>query len=168
MRAAELRTLYEYNAAANDRVLDAARRVDPGRLREAAPVSHGSLFGALAHVFAAEWVWRMRCEEGVSPAALPTADEFPSLQALDERLRAEDGAWLALVGRSSDADLDRPVRYTNTRGTPFETPFWQIALHVLNHGTQFRAEAAALLTQRGASPGDLDLIAYLRSRGTPA
>lgn len=89
------------------------------------------------------------------------------LPALRERLAAEDRAWRAFVAGLADADLDRAVRYTNTSGTPFETPLWQIALHVVNHGTQFRAEAAVLLTRYGASPGDLDLIAYLRSLRRP-
>jgi uncharacterized damage-inducible protein DinB len=33
-------------------------------------------------------------------------------------------------------------------------------LHLANHGTQHRSEAAILLTQAGRSPGDLDLIDY--------
>ncbi len=64
-----------------------------------------------------------------------------------------------------DAALDREVRYTTTKGTPFADQLWQILLHVINHSTQFRSEAAVVLTTFGASPGDLDLIVFLRERG---
>jgi len=33
-------------------------------------------------------------------------------------------------------------------------------VHVINHGTQHRSEAAALLTDAGHSPVDLDMIDY--------
>ncbi len=64
-----------------------------------------------------------------------------------------------------DAALDRPVRYTTTQGTPCADPLWQLLLHVVNHSTQFRSEAAVVLTTFGVSPGDLDLLVFLRERG---
>jgi uncharacterized damage-inducible protein DinB len=53
-------------------------------------------------------------------------------------------------------------------------PVWQMLVHVVNHGTQHRAEAAALLTAEGRSPGEFDLVNYAEgwaaggSKGTSA
>jgi uncharacterized damage-inducible protein DinB len=47
-------------------------------------------------------------------------------------------------------------------------PVWQMLLHLANHGTQHRSEAALLLTGAGRSPGDLDLIDYADSLAAPA
>lgn len=39
-------------------------------------------------------------------------------------------------------------------------PVSQILVHVVNHGTQHRAEGAAPLTAEDRSPGELDMINY--------
>jgi uncharacterized damage-inducible protein DinB len=38
---------------------------------------------------------------------------------------------------------------------------WQAMAHLVNHGTQHKTEAAAMLTDFGQSPGDIDMILYL-------
>jgi uncharacterized damage-inducible protein DinB len=41
---------------------------------------------------------------------------------------------------------------------------WQGILQCANHGTQHRSEIAAMLTEAGHSPGDLDYSLFCRSR----
>jgi uncharacterized damage-inducible protein DinB len=70
-----------------------------------------------------------------------------------DRLRRE-AEWAA-VDRWLPTLTDDFIGYVHER-----VPVWQTLVHVVNHGTQHRAEAAALLTGEGRSPGELDLINY--------
>ena len=164
MHTADILTLYEYNYWANARVLRAAANVSAAQFTAPARLSHGGLRGTLVHTLSAEVVWRLRFQEGVSPSALLDQDEFPTLESLRLRWDAEEHAMRAFLGSLHDDDLNRTVRYTSTKGIPYENVLWNILVHVVNHGTQSRAEAAVLLTEYGQSPGDLDLILFLREQ----
>jgi uncharacterized damage-inducible protein DinB len=165
MLQSNILTLYDYNYWANARVLGAAAHVSPAQFLAPAGLSHGSLRGTLAHILGAEWVWRVRCQAGASPAALLAEEEFTTLGALRLRWNEEEQAMRGFLAGLDDAALRHSIHYTNTKGVPFETVLWQILFHVVNHGTQFRSEAGVWLTQVGHSPGDLDFIAFVRERG---
>ncbi len=166
MNNSDLLTLYNYSYWANQRVLSAAGLVTAEQFIAPAGLSHGSLRGALVHIYAAEVVWRMRCQEGVSPRALPAEADYPTLESLRAAWLAEEGRMRLYLASLSDEDLQQPVRYTTTKGVPYENVLWQLLAHVVNHGTQFRAEAGIALTACGHSPGDLDLLLYLRERAS--
>ncbi len=61
-----------------------------------------------------------------------------------------------------DNDLFKTVRYATMKGEPYENMLWHLLVHVVNHGTQSRSEAAVVLTGYGHSPGDLDMLFYFR------
>ncbi|MBI3359876.1 MAG: DinB family protein [Chloroflexi bacterium] len=164
MNKADILTLYDYNYWANERVLRAAEKVRAGQFTAPARLSHGSLRGALVHVLAAEVVWRLRCQEGLSPSSLPAASEFPTIESLRSRWRDEEQAMRGYLAGLTDDRLNGVVRYTTTKGVRHENTLWHLLAHVVNHGTQFRAEAAVALTECGHSPGDLDMLAFFRER----
>ena len=164
MNKTDILTLYDYNYWANERILEATAQVSPNQLIAPAKVSHGTLRGTLVHILGAEVVWRLRCEEGVSPSAMPADSEFTSLDSLSQRWDKEEKAMRAYLASLHDEELNRPVRYTTTKGVPYENILWHLLVHVVNHGTQFRAEAAVVLTEYGQSPGDLDMLLFFREQ----
>lgn len=161
MNIRAIHSLFDYNYWVNERILQTAASLPSEQFTAPAPVSHGSLRGTLVHALGAEWAWRQRCQ-GNSPEALLSQDDFDSIKSLAHRWREEEGAMRAYLAGLTDDDLTALIEYTRTEGARFQTPLWQILLHVINHGTQSRSEAAVLLTHFGHSPGDLDYMIFLR------
>ncbi len=161
MNIAAIHSLFDYNYWVNERILETAAGLSPEQFTAPGPVSHGSLRDTLVHTLSAEWAWRLRCQ-GSSPQKMLSLDDFPDLESLKRRWDEEEDAMRAYLSGLADDDLVSTVKYTNPQGEQFERPLWQILLHVINHGTQSRSEAAVLLTQCGHSPGDLDYMIFLR------
>lgn len=161
MKKDEILTLYRYNAWANARILNTASRLTLEEFLAPASFSYGGLRTTLVHTLTAEWIWRKRWE-GHSPAVLLSPEDFPTFEALRKRWQAEETDLLAFIENISEETLDKTIRYTTTGGRAYENILWHLMVHLVNHGTQHRSEAAAMLTDFGHSPGDLDLILYLR------
>ena len=64
----------------------------------------------------------------------------------------------------NDEDLKALVHYKRFGGEPRASVLWHVLAHVVSHGTENLSEAGALLTQYGASPGDIDFVYFLRNR----
>ena len=161
MKKDEILTLYQYNAWANARILNAASRVTAEQFHSPASFNHGGLRTTLVHTLSAEWIWRKRWE-GHAPTSVLPLEDFPSFEALRNRWQEEGKALMTFVDHVSEADLNSPLHYRTTGGKPHENLLWHLMAHLVNHGTQHRSEAAAMLTDFGHSPGDIDLIVYLR------
>jgi uncharacterized damage-inducible protein DinB len=160
MNKSDIVLLYQYNQWANARILNAASRVTHEQFLAPAAFPHGGLRGTLTHVLFAEWIWRTRWE-GASPAFRLKPEDFPTFDSLRARWAEEEKSLMAFVDGLTDERLNREFSYTSTEGKPYKRVLWQAMAHLVNHGTQHRSEAAALLTDYGHSPGDVDLIYFL-------
>jgi uncharacterized damage-inducible protein DinB len=164
MHIRDIRQLYDYNVWANHRLLDQAAQLAAEQLRAPTAFSFGSLFDTLAHTLGAEWMWRTRLQEGISPPALLTSQDFSTLADLRARWDAEEQNMRAFLASLRDDDLERVAHYTNTQGVAQQTAIGQALLHLVLHGMQHRSESAAMLTSYGHSPGWIDYIFYLREQ----
>lgn len=162
MNKIDLLFLLDYSDWANQKLSKAARQLSADQFAAPQRATYGSLRGMMVHILVSHQVWLSRCRTGRMPAALPEHNEFPDWSSLEDRLQVETSAWRSYLETISEADVQRCVAYTTSRGETFSTPLWQIVVHLVNHATQHRSEAAEVLTQMGCSPGDLDVIWYLR------
>jgi uncharacterized damage-inducible protein DinB len=161
MNKHDIQLLYKYNQWANARILKSASAIASEQYLAPGSYPYGGLQGTLVHVLSAEWIWRKRWE-GESPSARLNAEDFPTLESLQTRWRQEETTLMKFVNAQTDDDLNEAFQYTTLTGESMENVLWHVMAHVVNHGTQHRSEAAAMLTELGQSPGDLDMILFLR------
>jgi uncharacterized damage-inducible protein DinB len=150
MQPDEVRFLFAYDHWATLRVLAVLDGLDPDVWTRTDVVGERGLGAILVHHLGASPRWRHAFQDtGETPE--PELEPLPTVDQLREHWNTEWAAvdaWLPTV-------TDGFVGYVHEG-----VPVWQMLVHVVNHGTQHRAEAAALLTAEGLSPGELDLINY--------
>lgn len=155
MRVADIRFLFDYDRWGTSRVLSEAEGCADALWSGANMIGERGLGGILVHGLGAHMRWRHGWEEATGPRPRPETEPLPSPFNL---LRAWEHEWAELdryLAGLRDGDLERLLE---------GVPLWQTMVHVVNHGTQHRSEAAALLTDAGRSPGDLDLIYFAEKR----
>lgn len=159
MTPEHFRLLYEYNAWANRRVLEACGALSDEQFTRDLGSSFRSVRDTLVHIFGAEWIWLERWH-GRSPMALPPAMEFHTLGSVRARWAELERDLMDFVAGVSVAGLDRVIEYRNTRGNQFAYPLRSMLQHLVNHGTYHRGQVATLLRQLGAQPRSTDLLRY--------
>lgn len=165
MNIRDMLTIYDYNYWATRRILVASVHVSTEQFLSPTAHSFGSLRGTLVHTLDGECAWRMLCQhqtlayfKAIKEAAFLTVD------VVEQRWNAEERAMRDYFAHLTDDDLNEYIRYTTPEGEQRERILWHCLLHVVNHGTQHRSEAAAILTGYGYSPEDLDFTAFLNEQ----
>jgi uncharacterized damage-inducible protein DinB len=161
MNIRDIHLLYDYNYWANKKILAASAGVTPEQFNAPASFPYGGLRGTLIHILDAEWGWRnFFMNDNWDTDDLNEAD-FPTLESIKERWVMEEKEMRAWLASLRDDDLEMHRYYNTYKGEPRDRILWHCLVHVVNHGTQHRSEAAAILTDCGHSPGDLDFTVFL-------
>ncbi len=167
MNTEDVRLLYDFNAWANNRTLDACAGLAPEQLTRDLGSSFKSVRDTLAHIYGAEWIWLERWH-GRIPSGLPSAADFPDLETLRRRFAEIDRNLIDYVASLTGDDLQRVVSYKTSTGSPQAQPLWQMLQHLANHGTYHRGQIAAMLRQLGSKASSTDLIGFYRERAAQA
>jgi uncharacterized damage-inducible protein DinB len=156
-----LRHHLNYTEWASRRLIDAAAALSPEELSRDFCTADRCVIDTLAHVFAADRMWLSRVQ-GVPRATFIDAEDR-SLASVQENWPPVFRAWQALIDGETEESVSRKIAYRDLKGNPWQTPLWQIILHMVNHGTHHRGQVTGFFRMMGHTPPPLDLIVYYRT-----
>lgn len=154
-----IRTLFDYHWAMVERLMDGCEGMEAAAYHEAPGSNRRSAHELLWHLLRTDRAWRISLETGNQPVPL-AGEEFPDLAALRAGFAAERAAWDGFLATLDDEAVDAVVALTSLRGNVWPLPRWRVLHHLALHGMQHQTELAAILTDAGRSPGDIDFIFY--------
>ncbi len=162
MKADEIRSLIAYHHDTYDRVWDSVARLTPEQFLEPVNYSIGSIRDHLMHVAATDqrWIARLNGDDPL-PARLvwETYATIPAARTKWDDIRD----YVRAHGdRLTDAGMDDVLTYDFPhRGGLKQMLRWQVYVHLVNHGTDHRAQLLALLHRHGGATFEQDYMLYL-------
>ena len=167
------RLLLNYNQWANGQIMDRAREAsESDYMADVDGLSFGSLHATLIHIMTSEIIWLARWAGETPPEWVAMVrqseaiakSEIPSLAALWDLWRENSDRVQSFARTLTGEAIATPLAYRDLSGNESNQPLREQITHVVNHGTQYRAEASVRLTQLGLSPGDMDFVVFARLR----
>jgi uncharacterized damage-inducible protein DinB len=164
MNLAYLQTLLDYHYWARDIVLDAVTELPHEQFTKPVESSFRSVRDTVAHIYAADWIWYMRWI-GEAPTSLIAYDQFSDATSIRKAWKDLESNVRQLVNDLGEDGINKAFDYRLLSGAPDTAPFWQMLVHVVNHGSYHRGQVTTLMRQLGAHPPKpTDMIAFFRTR----
>ena len=155
----EIRSLFSFNAWANQRVLEACAALTPAQLRQPAAGSFPTLYDTLHHIMGVEWLYLERFH-GRFPTELLPGETFENLAAFSARWQQIKKGLEEFIRSAELGDSERIIEYKNMKGKPFRYSLRSVLQHVVNHSTYHRGQVTTQLRVLGAKPLSTDLLRY--------
>ena len=150
-----------YHRWATSQVLQETTPLASEQLVQDLRCSYHSVYDTLVHLFQADSIWIDR----LHGRPTGTLADYPAPGCTHELSDAWLGVLDKMVGWAeelSETDWSRETYYKTMAGVPYNSPVWQIVLHIVNHGTHHRGQITGMLRQLDIKPVNLDLIAFYR------
>jgi uncharacterized damage-inducible protein DinB len=158
-----LHLLLDYHYWARDRMLDAIGALSVEQYERDMGNSFASVRDTANHLFHAEWIWHARwIGETPTAAARPGVADRDALRSLWTIQESRIRSFVASLGTNG---IDRVFEYRTLAGVEMRSKFWEMLVHVVNHGTYHRGQIVTMMRQLGCPPPvATDMIAYFRLR----
>ena len=158
-----IRTIWDYNYWGYYKILKSLATVSAEDFAKPIPYSIGSLNEQIVHVMWAEALWMSRIKGQPRPEF--GASDYPTLDSVHEKWASIESDWRSFVTNLSESDLERKIESLQVKtGKIFYDALSQVVVHVVNHGTDHRAQMLRIIHDFGGETFEQDMIYYFREK----
>ena len=152
---------FEFHRWANNEILKIVEALPKLVREEERNSSFGGIFGTLAHQYQADAAWLDRFHQVpvLSRDKYAVPEDFTEFAA---KWRAVLDGLLAFASEQDGDAWSNVLHYRLFSGKEADSPMWQMALHVVNHGSYHRGQVVTMLRQAGYQAISTDLIFFYR------
>src|SRR5574341_122405 len=158
MNADAFRYLYGYHFAENRKLWDEyVAPLSEEQFTKHSPYSHGSVRNQIVHLLNTDHAWFTSLQNGefTEPLDPPSSNDRKLIRASWDRVEQMMRDYLADL--HDDMLFTRPILFEEDK----DLLMWQVLLHVVNHGTDHRAQLLRLLNDLGVKTTSQDYIFYV-------
>ena len=157
MNANAFRQFYDYHFAENRKMWDYVTALSYQQFTQNVGYSTGSVRNQIIHLMSVDEVWFSGLR-GVEPPERFNSADFDDREIIRAHWDAVEQAMRAYLAKLQDDMLfEKPF----AEGEDKDLILWQVLLHVVNHGTDHRAQLLRLLNDLGVKTGPQDYIFYV-------
>lgn len=155
--------IWDYNYWARDKVWQCVCGISDEAYMQPVEYSMGSVHAQCVHTMWAEAIWLASVQNQSVPTFTP--DDFADRNAVKAKWDMIQSQWLVYLSNLKEDDLDISFgkHSSSQRGTYTQT-IGQVLIHVVNHGTDHRAQILRLLHGFGGDTVAQDMIFYFREK----
>ena len=157
MNAEAFRHFYDYHLAQNRKIWDSyVTQISEEQFTQHADYSRGSIQDQILHLISCDTAWfcglrGVEIPEDLNPANF---NDRESIRAHWDQVEQDMRNYLAEL--RDDMLFDKPLE-----GEDKDLILWQVLLHVVNHGTDHRAQILRALNDLGVNTTYQDYIFYV-------
>jgi uncharacterized damage-inducible protein DinB len=158
MNANAFRYLYDYHFSENRKIWDSyVTPLSYEQFTQDMDYSHGSVRGQIVHLMSVDdtWFCGLRGVENPKPFIPAPLDDRKIIRAYWDNVEQNMRDYLAKL--RDDMLFEKPF----ADGEDKDLVLWQVLLHVVNHGTDHRAQLLRSLHDLGVKTTSQDFIFYV-------
>ena len=144
--------LFEYHYALYERIWESLEALTEAQYHQSHDYSRGSLHDQMFHAVATDRTW-LRAIQGYPRKPTINPADYPDRQAVRTLFKEIRAGMEAYIASLTELELERVPEQ-------FYGPIWQVLLHVVNHGTDHRAQILRLLHEFDTPTFDQDYILW--------